>query len=76
MIVVKNKRCKRENIEKEFPGCVIYDVTSKGEMKRFSPFYPHGCIPIPFSQGAQWCYSTMIPTETSKTGISHSLMPL
>lgn len=51
-IVIKNKRCKRENIEKEYPGCVIFDVTSKGEMKQLSPFYPHGGIPIPFSQGA------------------------
>lgn len=51
MIVIKNKRCKRENIEKEYPGCVIFDVTSKGAMCKLSPFYPHGGIPIPFSEG-------------------------
>ncbi len=40
-IVIKNKRCscKRENIKKEYPGCVIFDVTSKGEMKQDKEVY-------------------------------------
>lgn len=49
MIIIKNKRCSRENILREYPNAVIFDVTSKGEYKTLSPFYPHGGIPIPFS---------------------------
>ena len=49
MIIIKNKRCSRENILREYPDAEIFDVTSKGEYKTFSPFYPHGRIPIPFS---------------------------
>ena len=49
MIVIKNKKCKIENILKEYPDAEIFDVTSKGEYKKLSPFYPHGGIPIPFS---------------------------
>lgn len=51
MIVIKNKRCKRENILREYPDATIFDVTSKGAMAKLSPFYPHGGIPIPFSPG-------------------------
>lgn len=51
MIVVKNKRCKRENILKEYPDAIILDVTSKGDWAKLSPFYPHGGIPVPFSDG-------------------------
>ena len=48
MIVIKNKRTKIDNILNEYPDAVICDVTSKGEYKRLSPFYPHGGIPVPF----------------------------
>lgn len=51
MIVVKNKRCKRENILKEYHDALTIDVTSKGEWSMMSPFYPHGGIPIPLSDG-------------------------
>ena len=53
MIIVRNKRCSTQKLQKEFPGCVIIDVTSKGdeEWKKLSPFYPHGGIPVPFSEG-------------------------
>lgn len=53
MIVVKNKRCSEDKLRQEFPGCVIIDVTSKGtgEWQKLSPFYPHGGIPVPFSDG-------------------------
>lgn len=53
MILVKNKRCSREKILREFPDAVIIDVTSKGEgrWQRLSPFYPHGGIPVPFMEG-------------------------
>lgn len=51
MIEVQNRRRKKENLEKDYPNAVIIDVTSKGEMPmvQFSPFYPIGNIPIPFS---------------------------
>ena len=53
MILIQNKRRKKENIEKDYPNSIIIDVTSKGnfEMVKFSPFYPIGNIPIPFSTG-------------------------
>lgn len=51
MIVVESKRKKLSTLEREYPGAVIVDVTShaSGEMVRFSPFYPHGGIPVPYS---------------------------
>lgn len=53
MLYVRNKRCSAEKLKKEFPGCVIIDVTSKAEDEwiKLSPFYPHGGIPVPFSDG-------------------------
>ena len=49
MIVIKNKKCSTDRIKREYPDCVIIDVTSKAqdEFKKLSPFYPHGSIPIP-----------------------------
>ena len=57
MIIVKHKRCKIENIKKEYPEAVIIDVTSKAkdEFLKLSPFYPHGGIPIPFSGNMTGC---------------------
>ncbi len=51
MIIVQSKRRKIENIKKDFPDAVIIDLTSKGKlpMLKFSPFYPIGNIPVPFS---------------------------
>ena len=53
MIVIKNKRCSQEKLLKEYPEAIIIDVTSKGEgeWQKLSPFYPHGGIPVPFSDG-------------------------
>lgn len=53
MIIIKNKRCSIEKLKSEYPGCIIIDVTSKGEgeWQKLSPFYPHGGIPVPFSEG-------------------------
>ena len=53
MIYVRSKRQKNETIRKAFPYALILDVTSKSTDKWivFSPFYPHGNIPIPFSNG-------------------------
>jgi hypothetical protein len=53
MIVVQSHRIPLEKLEKQFAGALILDVTSRGPEPwiRFSPFYPHGDIPIPFSPG-------------------------
>ena len=51
-IFVINKRCKEENILKKYPDAIILDITSKSAYaQKLSPFYPHGNIPIPFSNG-------------------------
>lgn len=53
MIVIESKRRKRENILKKYSDAVIADVTSQATdgLVRLSPFYPHGGIPVPFSEG-------------------------
>lgn len=53
MIVIDSKRKKIENILKKYPNAIIADVTSKAKdgLVKLSPFYPHGGIPIPFSDG-------------------------
>ena len=53
MIYVVNKKRKEENILRDYPGAIILDITSKSSYaQKLSPFYPHGNIPIPFSNGA------------------------
>lgn len=53
MIVIESKRKKTETLQRLYPGAVIADVTSHAtdELVRLSPFYPHGGIPVPFSEG-------------------------
>lgn len=53
MIIIESKRKKIENILKKYPDAVVADVTSqeKDGLVRLSPFYPHGDIPVPFSEG-------------------------
>lgn len=48
-LVVKHKKTKPSTILKSLPGAEIIDVTSqaKDEFVRFSPFFPHGNIPVP-----------------------------
>ena len=53
MIYVENKKRKLENIQKEYPGAIILDITSASESnyaKWLSPFSPHYNIPIPFPE--------------------------
>lgn len=52
-IVVKSRRCSLPKLEQEFPDAIIIDVTSQGSHPwvKFSPFYPHGRIPVPFLSG-------------------------
>ena len=53
MIIIESKRKKTATILKEYPDAVLADVTSsaKDGLVKLSPFYPHGGIPVPFSEG-------------------------
>lgn len=53
MILIYNRRASLEKIQQQHPDAAILDVTSRGSQPwiRFSPFYPHGNIPVPFSPG-------------------------
>src|SRR5262245_54597912 len=50
-IIVESRRKKPETLQKQYPQAFFLDVTSRGKMPwvRFSPFYPHGKIPVPLS---------------------------
>ncbi|NNJ27531.1 DUF6939 family protein [Alienimonas chondri] len=50
---VASRRKAAATIEREFPGATVLDLTSRGSAPwvRFSPFYPHGGLPVPFSPG-------------------------
>lgn len=55
MILVLSKRQKKAQAEYKNKGFVIIDVTSKSDdcrFKKFSPFFPHGNIPIPGMEGS------------------------
>lgn len=53
MIYIENKKKKESTLLKKYPNAQIIDVTSKAtdDLKKLSPFYPHGGIPIPFTNG-------------------------
>lgn len=53
MIVIESKRKKFATILKKYPNAILADVTSsaKDGLAKLSPFYPHGGIPVPFSEG-------------------------
>lgn len=46
-------RHAQAHVGKRFPGATVLDLTSRGPdpWVRFSPFYPHGGIPVPFTPG-------------------------
>ncbi len=50
-LIIKSRRVSFNNLSKAYPDAVIIDVTSRGSTPwvRFSPFYPHGGIPVPYS---------------------------
>ena len=52
MIIVESKRKKAATILKNYPDAILADVTSgaKDGLVKLSPFYPHGGIPVPFSE--------------------------
>lgn len=53
MILIESKRKKPATILKKYPDAILADVTSgaKDGLVKLSPFYPHGDIPVPFSEG-------------------------
>lgn len=53
MIIIESKRKKTATILKTYPDAILADVTSgaKDGLVKLSPFYPHGGIPVPFSEG-------------------------
>ncbi len=53
MIYIENKKKKEATLLKKYPNAIIADVTSKATtgLVKLSPFYPHGNIPVPFSDG-------------------------
>ena len=53
MIIIENRRKKPAAILKKYPDAILADVTSgaKDGLRKLSPFYPHGGIPVPFSEG-------------------------
>ena len=53
MIIIESKRKKPATIQKIYPNAILADVTSgaKDGLVKLSPFYPHGGIPVPFSEG-------------------------
>jgi hypothetical protein len=52
MIYIENKKKKEKTLLAKYPNAKIVDVTSKAttSLVKLSPFYPHGNIPIPFSE--------------------------
>ena len=53
MIIIESKRKNPKTIQKQYPDAILADVTSnaKDGLVKLSPFYPHGGIPVPFSEG-------------------------
>lgn len=52
-IEVVSRRRTAAGIARDFPQAEVIDVTSRGPQPwvRLSPFYPHGSIPVPLSEG-------------------------
>ena len=54
MIYIHNVKKSKARLRKEYDNSVVINVSSKAELPylKLSPFYPHGNIPVPFSEGA------------------------
>ena len=52
-LFVESHRLSGETIKRRHGEAQVIDVTSRGDEPwvRFSPFYPHGDIPVPFTPG-------------------------
>jgi hypothetical protein len=54
MLIVASRRAPQQTLRARYdPPALVLDLTSHGPEPwvRFSPFYPHGGIPVPFSPG-------------------------
>ena len=51
MIIIESKKKTLESLKAQYPDAMIIDVTShaQDEFVKFSPFYPNGGIPVPFT---------------------------
>ena len=51
MIIIESKKKTLESLKAQYPNAMIIDVTShaQDEFVKFSPFYPNGGIPVPFT---------------------------
>ena len=47
--ILESRRRKTKTLKSRHPGATLLDLTSKGPKPwvKFSPFYPHGGIPVP-----------------------------
>ena len=52
-IIIESRWKSLESLKIKYPDAMIIDVTSKAqdEFVKFSPFYPNGGIPVPFTDG-------------------------
>lgn len=52
MIYIENKKKKEKTLAAKYPNAKILDITSKSgsSLVKLSPFYPHGDIPVPFTE--------------------------
>lgn len=52
MIYIDNIKKSEKTLRKLYPNANYVDITSKAstDVKKLSPFYPHGDIPVPFSE--------------------------
>src|SRR4051812_18996989 len=52
MIFIESKKKSLKTLKKLYPNGEVIDLTSKAKLPyvKFSPFYPHGNIPVPFSE--------------------------
>jgi hypothetical protein len=50
---VASRQLSPQTLAKRYPGAEVLDLTSRGPLPwlRFSPFFPHHGIPVPFSPG-------------------------
>jgi hypothetical protein len=53
MIIIESKRKTPQALKEQYPDAMIIDVTSRAvdEFVMFSPFYPIGGVPVPFTEG-------------------------
>ena len=53
MIIIESKRKTPKALKGQYPDAMIIDVTSHAvdEFVMFSPFYPIGGVPVPFTEG-------------------------